>query len=616
MNLEDIQTPTGAAVEPIASDSATLPTLPRAVAWLVDRKLVPLDEALRACVAAEGQGKDPLSYLKGKVSLADLHEAAMHARQALPVHRLADVPEWTIVLNDAGGDLGSAMRNPDLAIVANDKESGRDQLRCFILHTPAVSRPDISAAVTSIIGARYHMAGRIEVPAEVLAVLYGEWEGRGRKGYVKGASDAALHAEFDDICEAAIKLRASDIHISSTGNTGAIHVRIDGELEHFRELTAEHALALCSSVYNTLSEASSVKESFNPAKPLDSAVERPLRAGLHRFRFSSMPMAPAGFDVTLRIIPIGVIARRQSAEDLGYSPDQAHALERMFARSSGMVLFAGTTGSGKSTSMANLIWKMAEERPGKKIRTVEEPVEIVIPGAYQHPVTRMHGDKRDFLIMLRQLLRADPDVIMIGELRDGDTAEIAIQAVRSGHLCVSTIHADGAPICYDRMVGMGVSRLDMASVNLIAGLIYQKLVAVLCPHCKIPATDVDARAAGLEAERLARVRLVNGGHLDNIFVRDPTGCPRCRHRGVMGRTVCAEILRPTPQMLGAVASGDSRQLWRLWRATINRANPEDMTGRTAFEHALHKMRKGLLSPEDIEREFHFLDEAEFVEAAE
>lgn len=586
--------------------------LPVALAWLVDRDLVPQEDARRAVAAAEGLGKDPLLLFRGRVSMADLHEASIRSGTSIEVTRLGDLPEWTQVLNDAGGHLGSTLRNGRLAVIANDKEL-REQLRCFVVYATGTPKSDISAAVTAVIGARHHIAGRLEVPEQILSNLYGEWDGRGRNGSASLSSDAELHNEFDSICQDAIDLRASDIHISSTGNTGAIHFRIDGNIEHYRDLSADHVRELCSSAYNTLSESSSVKESFNPLKPLDASIERQLRQGLFRFRFSNIPMAPAGFDATLRIIPIGVTTKRQTPSDLGYSQDQTIALDRMFAKSSGMILFAGTTGSGKSTSMANMIRKMAEDNPGKKIRTVEEPVEIMIPGAYQHPVTRINGDRSDFLIMLRQLMRSDPDTIMIGEIRDGDTAEVAIQAVRSGHLCVSTIHADGAPIAYDRLVGMGVTRMDMASVNLMVGVIYQRLVAVLCTHCKVPATGKDVLKTQDVEERLRRVLKVNGGTLDGIYMRAPMGCDLCRERGVNGRTVCAEILRPTPEMLQAVATGDSRLLWRQWRKSINLSDPGDMTGRTAFEHALHKMRQGIVAPEDVEREFHFLDEHVFEE---
>ena len=577
--------------------------------WLTQRGAITAELAQWARTVS-GVNESPLEALKGKISWSDLHEAAIIEGRRISVVRLVELPEWTTILNDAGGDLGCAKRSQGVAVIANDKEPGAsDQIRCFIVHAKEAPAHEVAAAVVLVLAAGYHHAGSIAVEREVVANVYGEWDGRGKKPANRaGGETAELHAEFDDICEASIDLKASDIHISSTGNTADIRVRVDGEIEHFRELTAQHALELCASIYNTLTESSSVKDSFNYKKALDATIERSLKQGLYRFRFSNMPKAPSGFAVTLRIIPIGVTTRRQTPEQLGYSPDQALALERMFAKTAGLILFAGTTGSGKSTSMANLLRKVAEDRPGKKIRSVEEPVEFVIPGVDQHPVTRISGDRSDFLIMLRQLMRADPDIIMVGEIRDGDTADLAIQAVRSGHLCVSTIHADGAPICYDRLVGMGINRLDLASVNLIAGLVYQKLVPILCTSCRVPFANVRNSRARVSDELIARVIAATGGDTDGIYFRSEGGCEACRHRGAVGRTVCAEILRPSPDMLNAIASGDSRTLWKLWRKTIRNDDQHNMIGRTAFEHALAKMSQGIVSPEDVEKEFHFLDE--------
>jgi Type II secretory pathway, ATPase PulE/Tfp pilus assembly pathway, ATPase PilB len=596
---------------PVVGASSTVNLHP-ILTWLVEQGDLESLSAAEINEAAGGDVGELARLLKGSVSTADIHEAAARAKTPLPVVRLADLPDWNVVLNDAQERLGESVRNPKLAIIANDQEAGRTQLRCFIVHTPDTGKAELTAAVTKVIAADLHLAGRIEAPEEVIGVLYGRWDERGRRRLRGDAADPELHAEFDRICEEAIALRASDIHIVSNGSTGAIYLRVDGKLEHYQELPADHALALCTSAYNTLTDASSVNDSFNPNKPQDSAIERHLKVGRYRFRFSSLPTAPSGFDVTLRPMPIGAMRRRLTPTELGFSKDQERLLERLMSRSAGMLLFAGTTGAGKSTSMANLLQKLAEDWPGKKIRTVEEPVELLIPGVSQHPVTRKSDDGHEFKVVLRQLMRSDPDVVMIGEIRDGDTAHVAIQIVRSGHFCISTVHAHGAPLCFDRLGGMGVDRRDLASVNLIAGLVYQKLLPLLCPSCKIEASSLDLAELPHDAvERLKRVKAVNGGTLSGIFLRRPGGCPHCSQRGAMGRTVCAEILQPTLDMLPAIAAGDSREVWRQWRATINHADPADMTGRTAFEHALWKMRQGLVSPVDLEAEFHYLDEAPF-----
>lgn len=592
--------------DPIDSDQGSK-EWPTAIKWLVEEGIVSEEVAVRTLSASAVVSASPIEYLRGTCSNADLYEACSKSGDTITTRQLSDLPEWTLVINDAHQLLGGGARSKSVAIIVNDKDR-RERQRCFVVHTPDATNKEIVSAVTSVVSSKRDMAGKVEVSKEIIDVLYGEWDGRGQKSVSGRDEESSFHREFDEICEAAIALKASDIHIGSTGNSGSIKFRVDGEIEHYKPITAGHAKSLCMSVYNTLSEASSVNESFNPTKTLDSSIERNLSQGRYRFRFSNLPMAPAGFDVTLRIIPIGVTSKRRSPRELGYSEDQEEELKRIFANSSGLILVGGTTGSGKSTTVANMLQQVAEERKGKKIRTVEEPVEFLIPGTCQHPVTRQHGDKRDFMIMLRQLLRADPDIISIGEIRDGDTAELAIQAVRSGHLCVSTIHADGCPIFYDRLVGMGVPRLDMASVGLVAGFIYQKLVPILCLECRIPFSSMVGQGGESYAEVISRVETITGGDTSGIYFRSLGGCNACRKKGASGRTVCAEIMRPTGAMLDAIAKADSRTIWREWRKTIDKTLPGSTKGRTAFEHAVIKMGRGIVCPVDVEKEFHFLDE--------
>ena len=578
-----------------------------ALTQLVKNGAVSRETLARAIAAAQESGRsvEELLLADGHVSRIDLIQAMCGAGMPPVVTRLSDLPNWNVILNDAGRPLGQVgQRDRTMAVLNSDTDRDR---RCFILLAQGVDRSRAQNFVPRILAEHYKLAGLLVVPQQLLDVLYSEWDAGGGSKTLKLEGDAELHQEFDRIATEAFQKGASDIHISCTRGRGAIHMRVHGELEHYADLPEQRATDLVSAIYNTLAEAGSTKEGFNAGKTQDAVIQRTLKVGNVRFRYSGLPIAPDGFDVTLRIIPIGVAARRKSAQELGYSEDQCDALERIFSHSSGLILFAGTTGSGKSTTMANMLSKVAEERPGKKIRTVEEPVEYRVEGAYQTPVKRVTGDRSDFLNVLRQIMRSDPDLLMVGEIRDGDTAELAIQAVRSGHLCVSTIHADGAPICYDRLVGMGMNRQDMASVGLVVGFIYQKLVPVLCPQCKIPAVTfragADARLQGVlqRAEDVA-------GSLDGIYMRNRNGCSHCDGRGVVGRTVCAEILRPTPQMLAAVGSGDSTTLWAHWRQTISKSDASRMTGRTAFEHAIHKMRMGLVAPDAIEAEFRFLDE--------
>lgn len=545
----------------------------------------------------------------------DLLEAAFELGSFLAAGMLTELPEWTVVLNDAGQELGQAgARDQDVAIIFNSRDQHKRVFCLSVGHLPDQGKMHLRSKVRR---AGYKVAGQINVTRELMDLVYGRWDkirsGNGN-GNGEGESESKLHEKFDSIGRLALALKASDIHISNTIDGAAVSMRVHGDMQKVEELSSEFATSLVSSVYNTLVTSDSVKEGFNPQRNQDGAIERVFDGKMVRFRYSGLPLSPSGFDVTLRVIPVDVDERTVDLAELGYSADQQEQFRRMFGRSSGLILIAGTTGSGKSTTLANQLESLAASRPGKKIRTVEEPVEYRIRGVYQTPVKRVPGLADPFQETLRQILRSDPDVLGVGEIRDSITAELAIHAVRSGHLVASTLHADGAPICFERLIGMGVGRQSLAQINLVAGLVYQKLPQVLCAECAIEAADVVNKPMTPETEAMMkRLHVIQGGKLEGIYLRNPRGCSSCDGRGVIGRTVCAEIMRPTPEMVGAVAAADSMGLWRHWRAQIKHDQPENMTGRTAFEHAIYKMRQGLISPESIESEFHYLDEFQFPE---
>lgn len=550
------------------------------------------------------------------VRRADIYAALWRQRVDISIEKLADLPEWNQILNDAEGPMGVTKRDASFACLTHSDESANwprsspRQIPYFVLCTREARDSIALKTVTTqsaVLG--YAPIGYLYASQELLQALYDTYDaqrGGGRIARAASADDDGLHREYDEIAHAAFKRGSSDIHITNQFGRAYIKFRVHGLLEDYRDLPTEKVMRLMASAYNTLTEEGSTKDGYNSARCQDAVIERTFPEGLVRFRYSGMPLAPNGADHTLRIIPIGVAAKRKSMADLGYSPDQCDALDRIFGNSSGLIAFVGTTGSGKSTTMANKLMAVAAAHPGKKIRTIEEPVEYRIEGAYQTPVVRVYGDKRDFMTVMRAVLRADPDILGIGETRDYDTAELVLHAVRSGHLAVTSIHAESALGVYDRLASMGISRLDLASVGLVAGFVYQKLIPVLCPDCKVPVKDL------VDNKRLhplfRRIEVAAGG-TDGIYFHRENGCAKCSSRGVIGRTVCAEILRPTKKMLKPIAESDSLGLWEMWRST-RRTDPADMTGRTAMEHAIWKMTQGIVDPSHVEDAFKFLDENE------
>lgn len=482
-------------------------------------------------------------------------------------------------------------------------DDAQDSGHSFIVAIDGEYQPrDYAEAVTSARQRHRSRWDKIPVSQELFAVLR---DGKHHRHVTSAEDLSEAQRRFDDLAQEALQKRASDIHITVNDNFAKIAFRIHGRIVPHRTLQRTTAEAICKAIYNTFAETGSTKEGFNPNRALDGLIERVYAGGRIRFRFSSLPIAPSGFDVTLRIIHIESTEQR-TLEELGYESEQIEMIERMFAYSSGMIIVAGATGAGKSTTLATVLRKLAQTKPHKKIRTVEEPVEIRIPGAAQTPVLRLNDDGSDFLLMLRQMMRSDPDIIMIGEIRDHDTAALAFNAVRTGHLCATTIHAASVLQTYQRLMGLGISPDDLASYGMILGIVSQTLVPVICQRCGAPVTESD------DKELIVRCEKVFGELLSNVRVE--RGCTHCNGTGVVGRTVAAEVLRPRdPEMLRALQErriNDAERILRRGKryGDIRQILDEGLVGRTAFEHALLKCSRGEVGVTGIEDQFHLLDD--------
>lgn len=603
------------------------------------------DRAEQVQQEAERAGRMPFEVLlkRSIVSRGDLYAAlevqpaALQRQINFMVRSGTDLPEWSSVLNDVGGPLGSSHREPGVIAVAADEDVAEakragEKPRCFLLSTrEAIATAAYTALVSRIIRGGYEIRARLTLADQQVAdVVWAQWDER--RGAVNASSvrggESDMQKLFDHIGPEAYALNASDIHIIAKGGVGSILYRIDGDIiRQPYELTGADAIRLCSSIYDTLTETSSVKEGFNVGSLLDGSVDRSYDDCRLRFRFAGGPVEPNGYRVAMRVIPIGTHARPKTLAQLGYAISQQVQIDRAFSRSSGLVLFSGTTGSGKSTTMSHRLSTLCRERPTKAVLTVEEPVEYIIAGAHQSSVKRQEGEdgQNAFQRALRGIMRQDPDVLMVGEIRDLQTADMALQGVRSGHLLISTLHAGAAPTCYDRLAGLGILRGDLATMDLVAGFVFQALVQTLCGHCKIPAREMERKSDDATAGTIRRLHYVldrqvvpgaatSGDPLDGIFFRNPSGCDHCSGRGITGRTVCAEVFQPTPEMLLPIRNGDSRAVWELWRAQINKSDPDDMTGRRAIEHAMWKMGPaggGVVSPLEVESQFRLLDEPIF-----
>jgi len=428
-------------------------------------------------------------------------------------------------------------------------------------------------------------------------------------------------ATFDRLVRDALEMSASDIHIVQDDDRAHIYYRVHAKLRHISDLSSRDALSLCRAVYNTFADAASRSDPFSEYKLQNSSIRRTYRDGTSvRIRYASTPLLD-GFGVVLRLLSeVQHDTRDLSFEELGYAESQARQLREIFAQPHGLFVISGVTGSGKSTTLKHGLRSIIRNRPGEAVYTIEEPVEYRIIGARQMSVTRDGEDTTAFSQHLRQVLRLDPDVVMVGEMRDALTAQLASNAALTGHKVLTTVHATTALDVATRLTGadLQISYDLFASPGFIIGIANQALLPVLCDHCKVP-IDLAAweRSSHVEQREFA-TRLHGAAELcgGRLYDASPHGCEHCRHLGTIGVTVAAEIIIPEDAMRAAWRSGNHLKAKQIWAAYRNAENPRDFTGRSAMEHALSKMLDGIVSPIDLEQRFGYIDGALLREYAE
>jgi len=327
----------------------------------------------------------------------------------------------------------------------------------------------------------------------------------------------------------ALRARTSDIHLEAAADGLRVRYRIDGVLHEMSNPPRQYQAAVISRV--------------KIMAGLNIAERRLAQDGRIRLRLSDrdldlrVSITPTlhGESVVLRILDRGVGVR--DLRELGLPPRLLSEFEQLVSQPHGIVLVTGPTGSGKTTTLYGAIDRL--NQPGVKIVTVEDPVEYQIAGVTQIPINPKIG--LTFAAALRSILRHDPDIIMVGEMRDREAAEIAIQAALTGHLVFSTLHTNDAPAGVTRMVDMGIEPYLVAATVL--GIVAQRLVRVVCDSCADdvqPAADVLARV-GAGQSPVSSPRFRRG-----------RGCEDCAGTGYRGRTGLYELMPMTAELRSAV----------------------------------------------------------------
>ncbi len=334
------------------------------------------------------------------------------------------------------------------------------------------------------------------------------------------ADDQHIVSIVDWLMQYAFTQRASDIHIEPRREKGNVRFRIDGVMHQVYEIPANITAAVVSRV-----KIMGRLDVAEKRKPQDGRIKTRSPGGAEiELRLSSMPTA-FGEKLVLRIFDPEVLVKNFSA--LGLEKRESDIWNSMISQPHGIILVTGPTGSGKTTTLYTSLKHLA--RPEVNVCTIEDPIELVEPSFNQMQV--QHNIDLDFASGIKTLLRQDPDIIMIGEIRDRETAEMAIQAALTGHLVLSTLHTNDAPSAIARLTEIGVPPY-LISATLI-GVVAQRLLRTLCPHCK-KSRELDK----YEWESLIKPWKTKAP--DKISRAE--GCLECRQTGYKGRTGIYEML--------------------------------------------------------------------------
>ncbi len=351
------------------------------------------------------------------------------------------------------------------------------------------------------------------------------------------ANDAHIVKVVDWLWQYAFEQRASDIHIEPRREVGLVRFRIDGVLHQVYQIPAS-VLAAMTSRIKILGRMDVVEK----RRPQDGRIKTRMADGDEvELRLSTLPTA-FGEKLVMRIFDPEVLVR--DFRELGFSDEDHQRWKEMTARPNGIVLVTGPTGSGKTTTLYSTLKSLAT--PEVNVCTIEDPIEMVEPAFNQMQVHA--AIDLGFAEGVRALMRQDPDIIMVGEIRDLETAQMAVQAALTGHLVLSTLHTNDAPSAVTRLLELGIAPyLLNATFN---GVMAQRLLRTLCPHCKQPtelnrAEDQaawDALVAPFKSTR-------------PVQVYKPVGCLECRMTGYMGRIGIYETMVHSPAVKQLIAAG-------------------------------------------------------------
>jgi type IV pilus assembly protein PilB len=538
---------------------------------LAEAGLVSPDEVAQARNSLSG-GESIVAYLLANSSLVQEDVARTLAVNAgIPFVRLADVTFDPRITESVSDEIAKRYRviplqdeDTLLTVAISDPLDFEllDTLPHVIgreLNLVCVTHQDIQEYLRQF----YHSNEAVAATPDGYSVTGGDAEAG------PGGDDAPIIKLVMQTLTEAFRLRASDIHIEPLETSVRIRYRLDGKLVH----VDTHPKKLLPAIIARLKVMSGTMSIAEKRLPQDGRIQLKMGDKEVDLRVSSVP-SNHGESIVMRILD--KTALLLGLPELGFFSDDQVVFEQLLGLPDGILLVTGPTGSGKTTTLyacLNVI-----NKPDKKIITVEDPVEYELPGINQVMVKADIG--MTFAAALRAMLRQAPNIIMIGEIRDAETANIAINASLTGHLVFSTLHTNDAPSAVARLADIGVKPFLIASA--VRAVLAQRLVRKLCPICKGPAelSEKEMRALSLDSSRMAEATIFG-----------PVGCEKCRGNGYKGRMGIFETFIIDDEVRSMINTGLT--------TTQLRRRARELGMRTLREDGIRKVLSGLTSGSEV-----------------
>ena len=396
---------------------------------------------------------------------------------------------------------------------------------------------DVSQALDRFYGNSEAMKVADQFAAERREKYGNNKDGKEESEEVKQAPIVRL---VNQIIEQAVHKRTSDIHFEPLENQLRIRFRVDGVLQE----AMRHDISLLSAMVARIKIVGGMDIS-EKRKPQDGRMTQIVDRQEYDIRVSILPTV-YGEKIVMRLAQKTALSRDK--KDLGFEPEELHRFEDILKHPNGIMLVTGPTGSGKSTTLYTALSELNTEEVN--IITVEDPVEANINGINQVQVNAKAG--LTFAAALRSILRQDPDIIMIGEIRDGETAGIAVESAITGHLVVSTLHTNSAASTISRLADMGIENYLIS--DAVIGVIAQRLLRRVCPRCKrmVPADDLEKKELGIPEEKWGEEVLIP-------HIEPNEECLECGGAGYKGRIGIYEIMQMSPALKRIIATGGTAE---------------------------------------------------------